>query len=60
MKDPKKYAVQFAKVLAIVAAAPLLGGLAGLVFSGPRAGITTVGCLIGCIGLAVATVDLDV
>ena len=60
MKDPKRYARQLAKVLAIVALAPILGGLAGLFFTGFRVGAATVGSFIGCIGLAVKTVDMDV
>ncbi len=34
MRDRKKYAVQFAKVLALAALSPALAGLSGLVFSG--------------------------
>ena len=60
MKDPKKYAVQFSKVLAIVAIAPLLSGIVGLFSTGIRAAIVFVGALIGCIGFAVAKIDLDV
>ncbi len=60
MKNPKRYARQFAKVLAIVAVAPILGGLTGLFFSGFRVGAATVGVFVGCIGLAVKSVDMDV
>ena len=59
VRDPKRYAVQFSKVLAIVAVAPLLSGLVGLFSTGTRAAITFVGALIGCIGFAVAKIGLD-
>ena len=59
VRDPKRYAVQFSKVLAIVAVAPLLSGLVGLFSTGTRAAITFVGALIGCIGFAVAKIRLD-
>ena len=60
MKDPKQYARQFSKVLAIVSLAPLIGGIAGLFTTGPRAAITLLGVLVGCIGFAVAKINLDV
>ena len=60
VKDPKRYALQFAKLLAIVAAAPVLAGVAGLYLRGFYLGIAAVGCFVGCIGLGIHLVKLDV
>ena len=54
MNDRKKYAVQFAKVLALTAAAPALTGLAGFVTENVLLlGATFVLCLIMCVRIGV-------
>ena len=42
MPDKKKYAVQFAKIMALVACAPLLSGVVGL-FAGDMVGAIVLG-----------------
>ena len=54
MKDRKKYAVQFAKVLALTSIAPALTGMAGFVTeNGPCMGVTFVVSLIVFIRIGV-------
>ena len=51
IKDERAYVRQFAKVVALVAAAPVLGGIAGL-FAGPGvAAIVLIAALVACIWL---------
>ena len=52
MKDPKAYAVMVAKILALTAAAPLIGGLIGLL-SPLIGGIALIVCLMPFIWLGV-------
>ena len=53
MPDRKKYAVQFAKIVALVACAPLVAGLVGLFAGDTAAAIIVCALLIAAIWAAV-------
>ena len=51
IENPVRYTEQFAKVLAVVALAPLAGGIVGLIFGNGAAAIVTAVGLVAAIWL---------